>query len=389
MTSNKGASSKLQGPLAGIKVVELAGIGPAPMGTMLLADLGASIIRVERAGPPDLVDPLPRSFNWNLRGRPTQVADLKRPEHRAWVLSLCERADVLVEGFRPGVTERLGLGPDDVHTVNPGLIYARMTGWGQSGPLAARAGHDINYLAVTGGLEAIGRHGAPPSVPLNLISDFGGGGVYLALGILAALIERQASGRGQVIDAAMVDGTASLMTAIYGMAAAGIWKLQRGSNLLDSGAYFYDVYECSDGRWIAVGAIEKQFHDELMRQLAIDPGPGDARMDRGRWPAMREKLRAKFRTRSRDEWQALLEPLDVCVSPVLNMHEAAEHPHLKARGTFAATETGRQPSAAPRFSRTAPPTPRDVLVPGESVATLLDSWGVPPLETTDAIGMPT
>jgi crotonobetainyl-CoA:carnitine CoA-transferase CaiB-like acyl-CoA transferase len=243
-----------------------------------------------------------------------------------------------------------------------------------------RAGHDINYLAITGGLEAIGRKGAPPTVPLNLVSDFGGGGLYLAMGVLAALIERQSSGKGQVIDAAMVDGTASLMTAIYGMAAAGVWQLDRGSNLLDSGAYFYDVYQCADDRWIAVGAIEKQFHDELLRQLNIHPGEDDPRMNRACWPRMRELLRNRFRTRTRAEWQAMLEHLDVCVSPVLDMAEALEHPHLKARRTFVTVDGGPQPASAPRFSRTPAGNPTNVLPPGENAAQLLAEWGVVPLD---------
>ncbi|CAB3733931.1 CaiB/BaiF CoA transferase family protein [Paraburkholderia rhynchosiae] len=346
MTLNK------PGPLSGIKIVELAGLGPAPMGTMLLADMGASVVRVERPSNSDLLTTFPREFDWTTRGRPSVAADLKNPAHREWVLGLCARADVLVEGFRPGVTERLGLGPEDVSAVNPRLVYARMTGWGQTGPLAMRAGHDINYLAITGGLDAIGRKGAPPTVPLNLVGDFGGGGAYLAMGVLAALIERQSSGKGQVIDVAMVDGISSLMTAIHGMLAAGEWVLERGSNLLDSGAYFYDVYQCADNRWIAVGAIEKHFHDELMRLLGIDLGPSDPRVDRSRWPSMRAQLREKFSARTRDEWQALLEPVDVCVSPVLNMAEASAHPHLKARATFTAVDGAWHPAPAPRFSRT-------------------------------------
>lgn len=368
-------TAQKSGPLSGVKIVELAGIGPAPMGTMLLADMGASVVRVERGSTPDLVTPLPREFDWTIRGRPSMTADLKNPLHRDWVLDLCARADVLIEGFRPGATERLGLGPEDVAAVNPRLVYARMTGWGQTGPLAMRAGHDINYLAVTGGLDAIGRKGAPPTVPLNLVGDFGGGGVYLAMGVLAALVERQSSGKGQVIDVAMVDGISSLMTAIHGMLAAGEWVLERGSNLLDSGAYFYDVYQCADQRWIAVGAIEKRFHDELLRQLGIDPGPEDPRVDRSRWPSMRALLQEKFSTRTRDEWQSLLEPLDVCVSPVLNMAEASAHPHLKARASFASIDGTQHPAPAPRFSRTPTGDLEKVLKVGEGAAERLDGWG--------------
>jgi len=367
------------GPLAGIKIVELAGIGPAPMGTMLLADMGASILRVEREGTHEPVAPLPRNFDWTLRGRPSIQADLKKLEHRNWVLDLCAHADVLIEGFRPGVTERLKLGPADVAAVNPRLVYARMTGWGQTGPLAMRAGHDINYLAITGGLDAIGRKGAPPTVPLNLVCDFGGGGVYLAMGVLAALIERQSSGKGQVLDVAMVDGAVNLMTSIHGMVAAGQWVLERGSNLLDSGAYFYDVYQCADGRWIAVGAIEKQFHDELLRQLGIDPGPGDPRLDRSRWSLMRALFQEKFSTRTRDEWQNLLEPLDVCVSPVLNMTEASKHPHLKARKTFSTVDGAQHPAPAPRFGRTPAGDLERVLPAGDRAAELLAHWRVSPM----------
>jgi alpha-methylacyl-CoA racemase len=366
------------GPLSGIRVVEIAGIGPAPMCTMLLADLGASVLRIERDRSPDLVDDLPRGCNIILRGRPSLQLDLKNSDARDFVLSVVSKADVLIEGFRPGVAERLGIGPEPAMAVNPKLVYGRMTGWGQDGPLAMRAGHDITYLALSGALNAIGRKGQPPTVPLNLVSDFAGGALYLALGILSALVERQHSGLGQVVDAAMIDGTASLMAAIYGMAAAGNLTSERGTNLLDSGAYFYDVYECADGKWLAVGALEQRFHDELLRQIGIDPGSAGSRANRKNWPRMRELLKERFRTRTRDEWQAQLEPLDVCAAPVLSMWEASTHPHLRHRRTFVDVEGVVQPAAAPRFSRTPANDPRPVPEPGVGVDDLLREWQIDP-----------
>jgi alpha-methylacyl-CoA racemase len=366
------------GPLSGIRIVEIAGIGPAPMCTMLLADLGASVLRIERDESPDLVDDLPRRFNVILRGRPSLLLNLKNRDARDFVLSVVGTADVLIEGFRPGVAERLGIGPEPAMALNPKLVYGRMTGWGQDGPLAMRAGHDITYLALSGALNAIGRKGQPPTVPLNLVSDFAGGALYLALGILSALVERQQSGLGQVVDAAMIDGTASLMAAIYGMAAAGNLTSERGTNLLDSGAYFYDVYECADGKWLAIGALEQRFHDELLRQIGIDPGSPDPRANRAGWPRMRELLKDRFRTRTRDEWQAQLEPLDVCAAPVLSMSEAPIHPHLRHRRTFVDVEGVVQPAAAPRFSRTPTGDPRPVPEPGVGVDDLLREWQIDP-----------
>jgi alpha-methylacyl-CoA racemase len=366
------------GPLSGIRIVEIAGIGPAPMCTMLLADLGASVLRIERDESPDLVDNVPRRFDVILRGRPSLQLDLKNSDARDFVLSVVGKADVLIEGFRPGVAERLGVGPEPTMALNPKLVYGRMTGWGQDGPLAMRAGHDITYLALSGALNAIGRRGQPPTVPLNLVSDFAGGALYLALGILSALVERQHSGLGQVVDAAMIDGTASLMAAIYGMAAAGNLSSERGTNLLDSGAYFYDVYECADGKWLAIGALEQRFHDELLRQIGIDPGSSDTRANREGWPRMRELLKDRFRTRTRDEWQAQLEPLDVCAAPVLSMSEAPIHPHLRNRRTFVDVDGVVQPAAAPRFSRTPASDPRPVAEPGVGVDDLLREWQIDP-----------
>lgn len=372
------------GALAGLQVIELAGIGPAPMCAMLLADLGASVLRIEREGGPDLAGEFPRRFNVNLRGRPSMTLDLKNAEARQWLLELVEKADVLIEGFRPGAAERLGLGPEACHARNSRLVYGRMTGWGQNGPLAQQAGHDINYLALTGALHAIGRRDQPPSVPLNLIGDFGGGALYLALGVLAALIERQRSGLGQVVDAAMVDGTASLMGSIFGLFGAGKWTDVRGSNLLDSGAYFYDVYQCSDGRWLAVGAIEKRFHDELLRLLEIEPCGNDPRLDRSVWPEMCSRLAEKFKTRTRDEWERVLTPVDVCVTPVLSMAEAPGHPHLRERGTFVDVAGVVQPAPAPRLSRTPAACPAPISSPGEGVEALLQAWGaaMPPIAET-------
>lgn len=366
------------GPLSGIRIVEIAGIGPAPMCTMLLADLGASVLRIEREESPDLVDPMPRRCSVNLRGRPSLQLDLKNRDARDFVLSLVGKADVLIEGFRPGVAERLGIGPEPTMALNPRLVYGRMTGWGQEGPLAMRAGHDITYLALSGALEAIGREGQPPTVPLNLISDFAGGALYLALGILSAIVERQQSGLGQIVDAAMIDGTASLMSAIYGMAAAGNLTPKRGTNLLDSGAYFYDAYECADGKWLAIGPLEQRFHDELLRQIGVDSGSHDPRGNREDWPRMRKLLKDRFLMRTRDDWQAQLEPLDVCAAPVLSMAEAPMHPHLRHRRTFVDVGGVVQPAAAPRFSRTPASDPSPVPKPGVGVDDLLREWQIDP-----------
>ncbi|WP_082341006.1 CaiB/BaiF CoA-transferase family protein [Pseudomonas sp. MIACH] len=347
----------MAGPLTGFKVVELAGIGPGPMCAMLLADLGATVIRVDRKEPVKLGIERPLQYNTLLRNRYAIALDLKDPMGVETVLKLVEQADALIEGFRPGVTERLGLGPDDCLARNPQLIYGRMTGWGQTGPMAAYAGHDLNYLALTGVLDAIGREGQPPTIPLNLLGDYAGGSLYLALGILAGVLEARQSGKGQVVDAAIVDGAAHLATTFFGMLAAGIWKEGRGTNITDSGSPFYDCYACKDGKFISVGPIESKFYDQLLRLMDIDPVSLGAQMDRSAWPKAKQIIAERFLSRSRDEWVSLLEASDACAAGVLSFTEATEHPHLKARGTFVKVDGVVQPAPAPRFSRSEPSTP--------------------------------
>ena len=340
------------------------------MCAMLLADLGATVLRVDRAQPVDLGSPRPLKYNVLLRNRHALALDLKKPAAVNLVLDLVERADALIEGFRPGVTERLGLGPRECHARNPRLTYGRMTGWGQTGTLAAAAGHDLNYIALTGALHAIGRAGGPPVPPLNMLGDYAGGSLYLALGLLAGIIEAKRSGKGQVVDAAIVDGAASLMSAAFGLFAGGLFNLERGTNMLDSGAYFYEVYQCSDGEWVSVAAIEGRFHAELLRVLEIDPAAVGAQRERANWPKARELFAAKFRTRTRDEWCALLEGTDACFAPVLSLAEAPAHPHHAARGTFVTVDDIVQPAPAPRFSRTVPshPTPPEKPDPRAALA---------------------
>lgn len=346
------------GPLSGIKIVELAGIGPGPMAAMLLADLGATVIRVDRKVAADLGIKRPLKYNLTLRNRPIIALDLKDPKAVEAVLQMVEGADALIEGFRPGVTERLGLGPDACLKRNPKLVYGRMTGWGQSGPLAMSAGHDLNYIALTGVLNAIGRKDQPPTVPLNIIGDYAGGALYLVLGVLAGIIEAKKSGQGQVVDAAIVDGTASLATTFFGMVAAGIMNNERGTNPADSGSHFYDSYQCKDGKWVSVAPIEGKFHDELLKLLEIDPAVIGKQNDKANWPKAKALLAEKFKTRTRDEWNALLEGTDACYAPVLTWDEAPDHFHLKERGIFIDIDGVRQPAPAPRFSRTVPDTPK-------------------------------
>ncbi|GLW64254.1 CoA transferase [Actinomadura rubrobrunea] len=359
-----------KGPLSGVRVIELAGIGPGPFAGMLLADLGADVVRVDRASSaaPGR-DAVPADFLG--RGKRSIAVDLKNERGREVVLRMVERSDVLIEGFRPGVTERLGIGPDDCLARNPALVYGRMTGWGQEGPLSRSAGHDIGYIAVTGALHAIGRAGGPPQVPLNLLGDFAGGSMYLVVGVLAALLEARASGRGQVVDAAIVDGTTHLSTFIHAFLAGGMWRDERGVNLLDTGAPWYDVYETADGGHVAVGALEPQFYAEFLRRLGLDEADLPSRDDPENWPALRERFAAAFKTRTRDEWAEIFLPGDACVAPVLSLREAAEHPYNTAREVFVERGGHRQPAPAPRFSRTSaeigglPPAPgahsRDIL----------------------------
>jgi alpha-methylacyl-CoA racemase len=343
------------GPLAGLKVVELVGLAPAPFAATVLADLGADVIRIDRAKPGfDVLsfpnDPLTRSRRWI-------GLDTKSLRGKELALRLIESADVLIEGFRPGVTERLGLGPADCHARNPRLIYGRITGWGQDGPLATAAGHDINYIGLAGALEPIGRAGERPVPPLNLLGDFGGGGLLLAMGILAALVERASSGQGQVVDASMVDGAALLTTALHGLRNIGLWSGGRGENMLDGGAPFYDTYETSDGRYVAVGAIEERFWADLVNVLDLDPEDVAGRLDPTQWPAVRDRLAAVIRTRTRDEWAKLAEGTDACLTPVLTPTEARTHPHNLARKTFVDVAGQPQPAPAPKFDRTPPAPP--------------------------------
>jgi alpha-methylacyl-CoA racemase len=347
----------MPGPLAGIRIVELAAIGPAPFGVMLLADLGAEVVRVDRVGGPGAE----ASMRGLSRNRRSVAADLKSEEGREVVLRLAETADVLVEGMRPGVAERLGVGPDDCRDRNPRLVYARMTGWGQDGPLADRAGHDIDYAAVAGALHPVGRADDTPQPPLNYLADFGGGGTYLAIGVLAALLERERSGEGQVVDAAMVDGAASLTAFFHGLMALGAWSTEREANLLDGAAPYYDSYRCADGRFLAVGALEPQFHAELLAGLGLDPAEFP-QGDRSSWPEQKRRIAAVVATRTRDEWAERFAGTDACVAPVLDLAEAPSHPHNRARSVFIEVDGHPQPAPAPRLSR----TPGEVRSPAPS-----------------------
>jgi alpha-methylacyl-CoA racemase len=368
------------GPLAGFKIIEMAGIGPAPMCAMLLADLGATVLRTDRQQPSGLGLPGDARFNIMNRSRHTIAVDLKHPEGVALVLRLVGAADALIEGFRPGVMERLGLGPEPCLARNPKLVYGRMTGWGQTGPLAQAAGHDLNYIALAGVLHSIGRAGQPPTPPLNLVGDFGGGALYLAFGLACGLLEAQRSGKGQVVDAAMVDGAASLMTMFYALHAAGSFTATRGANALDSGAFFYDVYECADGKYVSLAPIEDKFLEEFLRRLEIDPAEMPPKMDRRRWPEAKAKLAARFKRKTRDEWCRLLEGSDACFAPVLSLAEAPSHPHNLARQSFVEIDGIVQPAPSPRFSRTPAGRPTPPEIPGERGVASLAQWGLPPAE---------
>jgi len=370
-------SSKSTGPLAGLRVIEVAGIGPAPFCAMLLADLGADVVRIERAsGQTDGLQ-VERRFDVMNRGRRGVALDLKDPADVAQALELIDAADVLIEGFRPGTMERLGLGPDVCLVRNPRLVYGRMTGWGQTGPLAHAAGHDINYIALSGVLHANGRAGAPPVAPLNLAGDLGGGGLLLAYGLLAAVLERVASGRGQVVDASIVEGSALLMTLFYGLHAAGDWRDAHGTNLLDSAAHFYDVYETADAKFVSVGAVEARFYVELMSALGLSADDARQRFERSTWAQRKAEVAAAFRTRTRAEWCAALEGTDACFAPVLGLAEAPHHPHNVARGTFVDIGGIVQPAPAPRFSRTPPAIPAEPCASSSSVSSILAAWRTP------------
>jgi alpha-methylacyl-CoA racemase len=342
----------MTGPLAGLRVIEIASIGPGPMCCMLLADLGADVVRIDRLEPSGLGVAMPTRFDVNARGRRSIALDLKQAAGRDVVLRLAATADVLIEGFRPGVAERLGLGPTACEAVNPALVYGRMTGFGQTGPLATAAGHDLNYIALSGALHAIGPAGGKPAPPLNLVGDYGGGALYLAFGVMAALWERQRSGRGQVVDAAMVDGAASLMSIFFGLQAAGQWDGPRGANLLDGGAPFYDTYACADGGHVAVAALEPKFFAELVQRLGLPQHFIARQYDRRMWPELRAAIAEVLLTRPRDAWTACFEGSDACVTPVLTMAEAPLHPHATARGAFVKVDGVTQPAPAPRFDRT-------------------------------------
>jgi len=364
------------GPLTGVRIVELAGIGPAPMCAMLLADMGADVVRVDRTEAADLGmkrDPKGDLLN---RGRPSVAVDLKTKEGVETVLRLIDQADGVIEGFRPGVMERLGLGPDVCLKRNPKLVFGRMTGWGQYGPLAHAAGHDINYISIIGALDAIGPKDGPPVVPLNLVGDFGGGALYLAMGVLAGIIEARQSGKGQTIDCAMTEGAASLMTMFYAMKAAGSWNQSRGSNPVDGGSHFYTVYETKDGKYVSVGSIEGKFYAELLEKTSMSKANGLAeQFDHLKWPEMRERFRQVFLGKTRDEWCAIMEGSDVCFAPVLNLDESMAHPHNVARGSFVKVDGVMQPAPAPRFDRTKSEIQKPPSVPGEDTEKTLAAWG--------------
>jgi alpha-methylacyl-CoA racemase len=363
------------GPLQGLRVIELASIGPGPLCCMLLADLGADVVRVDRLEPSGLGLAMPPQFDVNGRNRRSVALDLKSPAGVAAVLRLLQGADLLVEGFRPGVAEKLGLGPAECHAVNPALVYGRMTGFGQTGPLAAAAGHDLNYIALSGALHAIGNAGGKPVPPLNLVGDYGGGALYLALGLMAALWERQRSGRGQVVDAAMVDGAASLASIFYGLQAMGAWGQPRGANLLDGGAPFYDSYETADGRHITLAALEPKFFAQLVQALGLDARFVPRQHDRRLWPEMRQAIAAAVRQHSRDEWCARLEGSDVCFAPVLSFEEAPQHAHAQARSAFVSVAGVVQPAPAPRFDRTPAGLPQPAPQMGQHTAQVLQQAG--------------
>nr|WP_026198018.1 CaiB/BaiF CoA-transferase family protein [Sciscionella marina] len=361
------------GPLAGLRVIELSGIGPAPFAAMLLADLGAEVVLVDR--PEGSAGTVPDSEDVLRRNRRCICLNLRTPGGRRALLELVEHADVLIEGYRPGVAERLGVGPEDCWQHNPRLVYGRMTGWGQQGPLATTAGHDISYLAITGALHAIGRQGAPPTVPLNLVGDFAGGSLYLAFGLLAAVFETKRSQRGQVVDAAIVDGVSSLTAMMHSMFSAGLWRDERGSNLLDSGVPWYDVYETSDHQWMAAGPLEPKFYARFMSLLGLDPAE-ERRRDPAEWPRLREEIATAFAAKTRQDWTELFEGTDACVAPVLSLAEAPHHPHLAARKAFIDVDGVRQPAPAPRFGATPPPSPSPPTPSGKDTRQVLLDWGV-------------
>lgn len=359
------------GPLAGVKVVEIAGIGPGPFCAMMLADMGAEVIRVDRKGAKG-----GSKFDVLQRGRKSIAVDLKKPEGVETVLKLIEKADALIEGFRPGVMERLGLGPEVAMARNPKLIFGRMTGWGQDGPMAHAAGHDLNYIALTGMLYSMGRADQPPTPPLNLVGDFGGGGMMLAFGIVCAILEAQKSGKGQVVDAAMTDGASVLGAMMYGFHASGMWTNDRYANMLDGGAHFYDCYECSDGKFVSIGSIEPQFYALLLEKTGINDPEFEHQHDKAKWPSLKQKVANVLKTKTRDEWAEIMEGTDVCFAPVLTIEEAVKHPHNVARKTYVEIEGISQPAPAPRFSRTEAVVQRPPAQAGEHTKEALKEWGL-------------
>ena len=366
----------MSGPLTGLKIIEIAGIGPGPFTAMMLADMGADVVRVDRSQSVSGGDPATPPGDISNRGRRSIGVDLKNPDGVEAVLSLVERADGLIEGFRPGVMERLGLGPDEVLARNPKLVYGRMTGWGQDGPYAPTAGHDINYIALAGALDPIGRRGQAPVPPLNLVGDFGGGGMLLAFGMACGMLSAQRTGEGQVVDAAMVDGAAVLTTMFHAFRSMGIWEDERGTNLLDTGAHFYDVYETSDGKYVSIGSIEPQFYAELLRLTGLEGEELPWQHDKGQWPTMKERFAEIFKAKTRAEWCDLMEGTDVCFAPVLSLGEAPQHPHNVQRGTFLELDGVVQPAPAPRFSATPASVQRPPAHAGQHTDEVLSEWGL-------------
>ncbi len=373
------------GPLAGYRIIEIAGLGPAPFTGMMLSDMGAEVLRIDRAGPPGEFPGQDPRFDVLARGRRSVAVDLKNPEGIETILRLLDQADCLIEGFRPGVMERLGLGPEECQARNPKLVYGRMTGWGQEGPLAEAAGHDINYIALTGALHGIGREGGKPVPPLNLVGDFGGGGMFLAFGMVCGMLEAAKSGQGQIVDAAMVDGASTLMGLIHGLMSEGNWVDQPASNMLDTGTHYYDTYECADGKFVAVGAIEPKFYQILLEALDLADDPEMERQhDPAAWPSLKKKFTAAFLTRSRDEWCEILEGSDACFAPVLSLAEVPEHHHMKARDVMVKEGGLVQPAPAPRFSRTTAEIQGPPVEAGHHTSKTLIDWGFEP-ETVDRL----
>lgn len=366
----------MTGPLKGMRIVEMAGIGPGPFCAMMLADMGAEVIRIHQKNSSPLLPILNTKYDVLARGRRSMAIDLKMPGAAEGVRQLIDRADALIEGYRPGVMERLELGPEVCLERNPKLVFGRMTGWGQTGKLASAAGHDINYISLSGVLNAIGHEGSAPVVPLNLVGDFGGGGLILAFGIVCAMLEARGSGKGQVVDAAMTDGSALLASSIFGFKAAGIWSNQRGDNLLDGAAHFYDTYECADGKYVSVGAIEPQFYKLLLQKLGIDDPALNAQMDPTAWPALKQRLATIFKTRPRAEWESVFDGTDACCTPILDWDEAVQHAHNRDRNAFVEIEGVTQPAPAPRFSRTIPEVSRPPSRANEHTEAIFSEWGV-------------